>query len=114
MGTKEGAYNITYKYDELGVAKSNYINHIGKTPTIQALIDRCQCAIGAVGSQSALPKIMLLQSVPTYMIGHSKQRHQEEENWGKAKCGFWETGDYNNFYSGECIEKIVEFFKGVK
>jgi len=116
MGTKEGAYNITYKYDELGVAKSNYINHVGKTPTIQALIDRCQCAVGAVGSQSAPPKIMLLQSVPTYMIGHTRKRHQEEENWGKAKCGFWEIGfgDYNKFYSWECIEEIVEFFKGVK
>jgi len=114
MGTKEGAHNITYEPDALGVAKSNYINHIGKTPTIQALIDRFQCAIGAVGSQSAPPKFALLHDVPTFMIGHSKQRHQEEENWGKAKCGFWETGDYNNFYDEKCIDAIVEFFKGVK
>ena len=115
MGTKEGAWDIGYKNVELGVNQANYINHIGKTPTIQALIDRCQCAIGAVGSQSAPPKIMLLQDVPTFMIGHTRKRHQEEENWGKAKCGFWEIGfvDYNKFYSWECIDKIVEFFKGI-
>ena len=112
MGTKEGAHNITYEPAELGVEKSNYINHIGKTPTIQALIDRCQVAVGAVGSQSAPPKITLLQGVPTYMIGHTRKRHQEEENWSNTRCGFWETGDYNNFYDERCIDAIVEFFKG--
>ena len=115
MGTKGGAWNITYDYSDPGVAKPNYINHIGKTPTIQALIDRCQCAVGAVGSQSAPPKIMLLQGVPTYMIGDSRKRHQEEENWMETRCGFWEIGiqDYNKFYSWECIEEIVEFFKEI-
>jgi len=111
MGTKEGAYNITYS-DELGWAKRpNYINHVGHTPNIQAFIDRCQCAVGAVGSQSAPPKIMLLQGVPTYMIGHTRKRHQEEENWCNTRCGFWETGDYNNFYDEKCIDAIVEFFR---
>ncbi len=115
MGTKEGAHNISYEPGELGVNRPNYINHIGKTPTIQALIDRCQVAVGAVGSQSAPPKITLLQSVPTFMIGHTRKRHQEEENWGKAKCGFWEIGflDYRDFYDGKCIDEIVEFFKGI-
>ena len=116
MGTREGAYNITYNHELGWVKRPNYMNHIGKTPTIQALIDRCQCAIGAVGSQSAPPKLMLLQNVPTFMIGHTRKRHQEEENWGKAKCGFWEIGldDYNKFYSWECIDEIVKFFKEVK
>jgi hypothetical protein len=113
MGTKEGAYDITK--EEIG--RCNYINHIGKTPTIQALIDRCQCALGAVGSQSAPPKIMLLQNVPTFMIGHTRKRHQEEENWGKAKCGFCELGtsidSYNKFHSWDCINEIVKFFKEI-
>jgi hypothetical protein len=113
MGTREGAWNITYDYSDPGVAKPNYINHVGKTPTFQALIDRFQVAIGTVGSQSFTPKLALLQGIKSFMIGHTRKRHQEEENWGNAECGFWEIGirDYNKFYSWECIEEIVEFFK---
>ena len=113
MGTKQGAHSISYKPDELGIANPNYINHIDKTPTIQSLIDRFQVAVGAVGSQSFPPKLALLQEVPTFMIGHSMERHCREENWSNTLCGFWEIGleDYNDFYSEKCIDEIVTFFK---
>jgi len=107
VGTKDGAYNITE------IKRDNYMNFVGKTPTIQELIDMLQISFGAVGSQSAPPKIALLQGVPTYMIGHTKKRHQNEENWSNTRCGFWEIGfgDYNDFNDEKCIDAIVEFFK---
>jgi len=107
MGTKEGAYNITE------VKKNNCVNFVGETPGIQALIDRSQIAIGAVGSQSAPLKLMMLQGVSSFMIGHEQGRHTEVENWSKTEAGFWaiDRKDYNNFNSRECIDEIVEFFK---
>ncbi len=105
MGTPEGAYNITE------VHKDNYATCISKSLPIQNLIDRCQVAIGTVGSQSAPLKIALLQGVPTFMVGHQKRRHIKEENWRGTKADFYELSNYSDFNFEECIAKIVAFFK---
>ncbi|MBA7603455.1 hypothetical protein ES703_10565 [subsurface metagenome] len=105
MGTSEGAYNITEVY------KDNYATCISKSLPIQNLIDRCQVAIGTVGSQSAPLKIALLQGVPTFMIGHQKRRHIKEENWRGTEADFYELSNYSDFNFGECIDKVVAFFK---
>ena len=107
IGTANGAYDI----DE--VWKSNYINCVGRSESIQDLIDSCQSAIAAVGSQSAPPKISLLQGVPTFMIGHERRRHIGAENWMDTKVGFYEIGgrSYDNFDSADCMSRIVDFIK---
>lgn len=107
IGTANGAYGI----DE--VRKNNYINCVGKSDSLQDLIDSCQPAIAAVGSQSAPPKISLLQGVPTFMIGHQRQRHISEENWMGTKVIFYEIGrySYDNFDSVDCMGKIIDFIK---
>lgn len=106
VGTIQAAYNIDIK-------KPNYINWIGKTKTIQDLIDRYQIALAAAGSQSAPPKIALLQGVPTFMIGHQEKRHLITENWMNTKAGFHPIleSDYGKVKAADCIPKIVKFIK---
>ncbi len=106
VGTKKGAYDIRVK-------RSNYINWVGKSDTIQDLIDRCQSATAAVGSQSAPPKITLLQGIPTFIIGHQKERHTKTENWMKTKVGFYEIDKrgYETFKDKKCIAEIIDFVK---
>lgn len=106
IGTAMGAYDIS-------VDKPNYINHVGKGERLQDMIDRCQLAVAAVGSQSGPPKIALLQGVPTYMIGHQRERHMKNENWMGTAAGFYKVidSDYGKFDADECIEAIVSFIK---
>ncbi|MCK4792823.1 MAG: hypothetical protein KAV87_54340, partial [Desulfobacteraceae bacterium] len=110
IGTANGAYDINE------VQKNNYINWVGKSESIQDLIDSCQSAIAVVGSQSAPPKISLLQGVPTFIIGHERERHINAENWMRTKVAFYEIrGDsYNNFSSLDCMDKIVDFIRGCR
>jgi len=107
IGTESGAYDI--KIDRL-----NYINWIGKSESLQDLIDRCQSAVAAVGSQSSPPKITLLQGVPTIMIGHQEGRHTVGENWLGTKAGFYAVGKraYAKFDVDDCIAKIILFVRG--
>ena len=110
IGRAGGAYDIEE------IRKNNYINYVGKSENIQDLIDSCQSAIVAVGSQSAPPKISLLQGVPTFIIGHEKERHINRENWMKTKAGFYEIREdsYNNFNPADCMCKIIDFIKECK
>ena len=105
MGTKSGAYDIY-------IDKENYRNLLDQT-VIEELISGAPLVRCAIGSQSAPLKLMLLQGVPSFMIGHEKKRHTETENWMKTKVGFYEIGKdgYNDFYDYGCINKIVEFIK---
>lgn len=107
IGRADGAYDIEE------VRKNNYINCVGRSESIRDLIDSCQSAIVAVGSQSAPPKLSLLQGVPTFMIGHEKQRHIGAENWMDTKVGFYEIGghSYDNFDSADCMSRIMDFIK---
>jgi len=109
IGTKNGAYDI--KTD-----KFNYINWVGKSKDLQDLIDKCQSAIVAVGSQSGPPKISLLQGVPTFMIGHEKKRHVISENWMDTKIGFYEVDrrEYERINIDDCIQAIIAFVKEVQ
>jgi len=105
MGTKSGAYDIV-------IDKVNYRNLLDQT-SIENLISGAPLVRCAIGSQSAPLKLMLLQGVPSFMIGHEKKRHIEIENWMKTKAGFYEINrnGYNDFNSPDCIDKIVEFLK---
>ncbi len=110
IGTRSGAYDID-------IDKENYMNLLDHT-SIEDLISGAPLVRCAIGSQSAPLKLMLLQSVPTFMIGHEKKRHTETENWMGTRAGFYEIAKnrYNDFdqYPIEnkiCIDKIVEFIK---
>jgi len=110
IGTKTGAYDITE------IQKSNYINFVGKTPTIQAIIDRCQIAICSIGGTSSLPKLAMLQGVPSFIIGHEPERFRIQENWRNTKMEFFfvSKGQYSNFDFGNCIAKIISLIKEVQ
>lgn len=107
IGIDNGAYHIN-------VSKPNYINGVGPENNLQEFIDRCQTARAAIGSQSSPPKISLLQGVPTFMIGHERDRHVRRDNWMGTKVGFYEInkGFYNKFNFMDCITKIVDFMRG--
>jgi len=109
IGTKTGAYDM--KIDEF-----NYINWIGKSEDLQDLINKCQSAIAAVGSQSGPPKISLLQEVPTFIIGHEKKRHIVRENWMNTKVGFYEIskGEYEKINIDDCIQSVIAFMKEIQ
>jgi len=106
IGTTMGAYNIN-------VDKANYINYVGKGDGLQDMIDRCQLAVAATGSQSGPVKIALLQGVPTYIIGHQRERHIGRENWMKTEAEFYQVQnkDYSKYDADECIEAIISFIK---
>ena len=105
IGVPLGAYSIN------GIKRDNYINNVREGMNLQELIDRCQVALLAVGSQSAPPKITLLQGVPTFMIGHQRQRHTNAENWMSTKVGFHDVvrGRYNSINVTDCIKEIISF-----
>ncbi len=109
IGTKSGAYDME-------INKSNYINWVGKGKDLQEMIDWCQVAIAAIGSQSALPKLSLLQGVPTFVIGHQKGRHVQEENWMKTKIDFYHIDKraYRTFNDSACVDAIITFVRGVQ
>lgn len=109
IGTKHGAYDIK-------IDKVNYVNWVGKDETIQDLINRCQSAVAAVGSQSAPPKISLLQKVPTFMIGHERKRHVDNENWMNTRIDFYviDKRAYRTFNDPTCIDAIIRFVKRVQ
>lgn len=107
MGIPSGAYNIN------GIKKGNYINDVREGADLQELIDRCQVAVAAVGSQSAPPKITLLQGVPTFMIGHQRKRHMKIDNWMSTKAEFYGVSrdKYGSINSEDCINKIIAFIE---
>jgi len=115
MGTRSGAYNITEKE----VARNNYKNWVGKTANLQAVIERFQVAICTIGGTSSLPKLALLQGVPSFIIGHEPERFKTDENWLDTKVGFYEVSSvgYNilhyivNSRDCYCINKIIDFVK---
>jgi len=98
---------------DINMDRPNYVNWVGKSGSLQDMIDRCQKAVAAVGSQSGPPKITLLQGVPTFMIGHQRRRHMVNENWSKTRVEFIEVNDenYANFDKENCIERIVDFVR---
>jgi len=108
IGVPNGAYDI---YE---VKKGNYVNRVGENGGLQCFIDRCQLAVAAVGSQSAPPKISLLQGVPTFIIGHERDRHVNRDNWMSTKVGFYEIphASYDSFNFSDCTARIMEFVRG--
>ena len=107
LGVSLGAYNITE------VTQSNYINDVRDKSDLQDLIDRCQLAVVAIGGTSSLPKISLLQGVPTFIIGHESKRFVETDNWMQTKVGFYKIAKngYVTIDQIDCINKIIEFVR---
>jgi len=110
MGLKFAAYDITE------VEKDNYINSVEEASSLQRVIDRCQIAIGAIGSHSTLLVLTMLQGVPSFIIGKNQVK-AERDNWLKTKYCFFHTRmwvfknwkdekEYN-----KAITKAVLFFK---
>lgn len=108
MGIESGAYKIDK------VIAKNYVCDVKQEADLQDMIDRCQVAVVAVGSQSAPLKITLLQGIPSFMIGHEKERHTNLENWKKTKCEFYETQNYQQFDFKLCIDNIIRFIRSIE
>jgi len=106
-GLNPGSYNILN--DE--IRKSNYLSGVREDASLQDTIDECQLAKVALGSQSSLPKIALLQGVPTFIIGHERDRHARRENWMNTKVEYYEVAkdSYANFDFKDCLSKIMNF-----
>jgi len=108
VGTKEGAYYLN-EMDGVG----NFDNRVGTSRSIQAVIDLCEAAMGAVGSASSLPKLSMNQRVPTFVVGHERER-VKKENFAGARLGFYDVGidSYERIDSDDCISKIIRFLNG--
>lgn len=107
IGIPSGAYNINE------IKTNNYINDVKEGADLQDLIDRCQVAVAAIGSQSAPPKLTLLQGVPTFMVGHQRARHIGPDNWMSTKVEFYDVlkSHYANIDEVDCRNKIIAFVK---
>lgn len=97
------------------IKKNNYLNGVRENADLQDMIDECQLAIAAVGGISSLPRLSLLQKVPTFIIGHQKRRLTEDDNWLKTKVGFYEIGknSFSKFNFEECINEIILFAREI-
>jgi hypothetical protein len=106
-----GIISASYNIEE--AKRDNFVNGVKESADLQDTIDDCQLAKVAVGSQSSLPKISLLQGVPTFIIGYEKDRHARRENWMKTKVGFYEVAknSYGNFNFKDCISRIMSFVR---
>uniref|UniRef100_A0A6M3KIL8 Glycosyltransferase n=1 Tax=viral metagenome TaxID=1070528 RepID=A0A6M3KIL8_9ZZZZ len=112
IGSKNGSY---YLYDE--ISNENFVDfsYWDDEQTLDIFIAMCNyCKVKfAVGAQSSLPKISLLCGVPTFIIGHQKERHTVDDNWFKTKVEFYNVdfadGKYRVNNHSECINKIIEF-----
>lgn len=105
MGTLEGSYSF------VDIKENNFVNLCEGERDVQAIVNVCGEAVAAIGGASALPKLSLLQKVPTFIIGHEKER-TINENWMNTKFGFFEIekNEYTTFYrSFQCIEQAVNF-----
>jgi len=107
IGIPSGSYSIS------GINRANYVNDVRQDADLQSLIDRCQIAVAAVGSQSAPPKIALLQGVPTFMIGHQRERHMGPDNWMSTKVEFYDVSKkhYSGIDGTDCRNKIIAFVR---
>jgi len=107
MGINSGSYSIGE------IRKSNYVNGVKENADLQDVINQCQLTRTALGSQSSLPKIALLQGTPTFIIGHQRDRHIGRENWMNTKAGFYEIAkdSYTDFDFEDCISKVIIFIK---
>ena len=109
IGLNSGSYNI------VEIKKHNYVNGVKGNADLQDLIDECRLAVAAVGGVSSLPKISLLQKVPTFVIGFQKNRFTTDENWAKTKIGFYEI-NWSFFPSIRFVfirNELIEFLKGI-
>ena len=91
----------------------NYWNLVSNTTTLKELFYLLTASICTIGGTSAPPKIAMLQGVPSYVIGHEKDRFVKEENWSKTPVKFREIdiNDYNEINDPNCIKEIVEWIK---
>jgi ADP-heptose:LPS heptosyltransferase/lipopolysaccharide biosynthesis glycosyltransferase len=114
IGSQSGAYMLDdfVKYD-------NFIDLTlwNDDETLDIFIAICNAGRIelAFGSQSALPKMSLLHDVPTYMIGHEKERHEKTENWMNTRTTFRKVRETENGYElnkddwDKVIDEIIEF-----
>jgi hypothetical protein len=104
MGVPSGSYN-------LDIDSNRFEDFVGKTDSIQDVIDFCYTAKAAFGGTSSLPQISMLQGVPTFVIGHERERFLVDRNWLNTKAGFYkiDKDEYNNFCNDTAIEKLVNF-----
>ena len=116
IGLNIGSFNLNE------IKKTNYINGVRESVNLQGLIDECQLAVAAIGGVSSLPRVSLLQGVPTFVVGIQKKRFTEDDNWLKTKVGFYEIIEiergreivkeyFDNFKFKECKDEIIEFLR---
>lgn len=111
IGSSEESY---YLYDDIEYENFYDFSLWNDEQTLDLLIAICKDIPVelAIGSQSALPKISLVMGVKTFIIGHEKKRHVEDENWMGANVYFYEAEQKNSQYEVDivdCIEKIYKF-----
>lgn len=104
VGTHCGAYCINH------VGYANYVNLVGTPTTIDDLLGLCSGSVVAIGSQSAPPKLSLLQGVPTFIIGHERKR-AESENWSGTPMGWFQCdgGHYSDLCVPVCLQNTMQF-----
>ena len=100
MGISSGSYSID-------ILNNKYTNMINQTTDVLDMIRHIKSASCVIGGTSAPPKLAMLESIPTFVIGHEKHRFTVEENYMNSEVGFYELEDYTNFNEDECVKEVV-------
>jgi len=110
MGLKFAAYDI------VEIEKDNYINSVEENSSFQKMINRCQLAVGAIGSHSTPLLFTMLQGVPSFIVGRDREKI-ERDNWLRTRFYFFGVGRWifaewkDEKKHAEAIDKAVLFFK---
>lgn len=105
VGKKGGAYDLSELTNE------NFENRVSDKTSLEDVVELCSQAVVAIGSQSSLPLISMLQGVPTFVIGHDENRLMIEENWMKTTASFYKVADYKSFDFELLYNKTLDFLK---
>uniref|UniRef100_A0A6M3L457 Glycosyltransferase n=1 Tax=viral metagenome TaxID=1070528 RepID=A0A6M3L457_9ZZZZ len=107
LGSKEEAFSLESK---------NVIDLVSydDNQTLDLLIALCNLHIAQAtfGPQSGPSKIALLCGIPSFIVGHERERHMFRENWAKTYVSFFEANKTENGYEfdhEECFSKFDSF-----
>lgn len=97
--------------ERIEISHPRFRNGIRKM-TVGDLLVEIESSLVTIGGQSAPPKIALQQGVPSFMIGHEKERHTKIDNPLGTPSGFYETQDYK-VVTQEVLEKFMAWKKNL-
>ncbi len=103
-GTPDGACLTDYDHPNV----INLIRYDG-SDKMERIIHYLNNSVCSISSQSGLTHVSLLSGCPTYIIGHEKRRHAEDENRLGVPVSFRYVYDYRAIDADTILHDVANF-----